>query len=368
MDQMKMRRRSYAGPRSDSARYFFERVRQLWRFGNDPLIRKLHFHGPVLTPPLHSISVVQVITPMQKTDADHLDLRTLRLLAALLEMTSVSRAAESMGMSQPAASRTVARLRSLLDDPLLVRTRAGYTVTRQAEVLRPRLEAAIVALEALLSTTAFDPASTPRRFRVATTDYGAATVMAAAARHFTREAPQAVLEIVPFGSKALRHLERGTLDLALWADSPLPPDFHFRRLFTEHYACVFASDHPLVGASSKTLLRKLSEHPHLALLYPSARGLAEDDALSRLGVSPLRVAVRTAYYSGALAYLRGTSLILCVPSRMAVVAAAAAPGLTALPLPTSALAFEYRTIWHERMHRDPGCLWLRALVKKAAIP
>ena len=305
------------------------------------------------------------MTPMQKLNADTIDARTLRLLRTLLDTASVSRTAEHLGMSQPTVSRTVARLRDVLDDPLLVRTRAGYALTLRAQALRPLVEASLAATEALLAPARFEAGAATRRFRVATTDYGALTVVAATTAQFCSMAPSASLDVVPFTASTLRELEAGTLDVALWADAALPPDFHFRRLFTETYSCLVAAGHPLTRVRARDVPRAMRDHEQLRLLFPNGESLGEDDAFEQLDLGPSRVAVRTAYFSSAAAMIAQTSLVMCAPSRMASLAAES-HGLTALPLPPKLLSFDYRAIWHERAHRDGANKWLRQLITSTA--
>ena len=117
---------------------------------------------------------------MRQVDTEafsNLDLKTLRVLAMLLETASVTRTAETIGMSQPAASRAVARLRKAVGDPLLVRTRKGYVLTVRAEALRPVVDAALTGIARVFKGEAFEPTTTHQKFRLATTDYGAVAVV-----------------------------------------------------------------------------------------------------------------------------------------------------------------------------------------------
>ena len=100
------------------------------------------------------------------------DLNTLVALHALLETRSVSRAAERLNLSQPAVSRTLARLREAFDDPLFVRAQRGLRPTARAEALRQPLARLLQELGALLAPPEFSPADSQRRFQLATTDYG----------------------------------------------------------------------------------------------------------------------------------------------------------------------------------------------------
>ena len=118
---------------------------------------------------------------MQKVDvgpsARDFDLNLLRFLRALCDTASVSRAGQLVGLSQPAASRAVARLRSRFADPLLVRTARGYVLTPLAQQLAPLVRRALSTMDLLFEGALFEPGPSTRRFAMATTDYGMSTVL-----------------------------------------------------------------------------------------------------------------------------------------------------------------------------------------------
>ena len=113
---------------------------------------------------------------MQKVDTKmkppHLDFNLLKALQALLDTRSVTQTGERLGMSQPAASRVVARLRAELHDPLLVRTAKGYVLTPRAESLLRATQDALTLIQRVFEPVNFDPTASDRSFRLATTDYG----------------------------------------------------------------------------------------------------------------------------------------------------------------------------------------------------
>src|SRR3954468_5139550 len=112
-----------------------------------------------------------VIVAMLVTHLDGVDLNLLPPLAALLEERHVTRAAERSGLSQPAMSRALARLRQLLDDQLLLRDRSGYVLTSRAERIQRQLAGLMPRLETLFAAEVFDPATAEEHYRLAATDY-----------------------------------------------------------------------------------------------------------------------------------------------------------------------------------------------------
>jgi len=299
---------------------------------------------------------------MREPDArlDQIDLKTLRMLAALLDTASVTQSGEVLGLSQPAASRAVARLRRALGDPLLVRTSKGYVLTARAEALKPRVADALAALGRMFEGDGFHPATARRTFRIAATDYGSVTVLSRLAAQVAREAPGVCLDVVSFGPNTFSDLESGALDCALDADADLPPDFHYRELFRDDYACLFRRGHPCLSEKGD-ILKRIAASPQAIMMYPEGDRMRPDEVLRELGVVPAATTLRTPYFMSTPWIIAETDLVMCVPRRAAERLATAAR-LEVLPLPNSP-SFSYRMIWHERVHRDLGMRWIRNLIR-----
>jgi len=300
---------------------------------------------------------------MREPDAelDQIDLKTLRMLAALLDTASVTQSGEVVGLSQPAASRAVARLRRALGDPLLVRTSKGYALTVRAEALKPRVADALAALGRMFEGDDFHPGTARRTFRIAATDYGSVTVLSRLAAQIAREAPGVCLDVVPFGPNTFSDLESGALDCALDADADLPPDFHYRELFRDDYACLVRRGHPCLSRKGD-IVERIAASPQAVMMYPEGGRMLPDEVLRELGVVPTATTLRTPYFMSTPWIIAETDLVMCVPRRVAERLASVA-GLQVLPLPNSP-SFSYRMIWHERVHRDLGLRWIRNLVRR----
>ncbi len=303
---------------------------------------------------------------MHKTDGglDSLDLRALRLLASILETRSVTRTAEAFGLSQPATSRALEQLRRAVGDRLVVRVSTGGALTPRAQALVPLVKDAIEAVGRVFAPSTFDPATAEAVVRVATTDYGAAVVMAPLAAHLAQAAPGVCIEVVPWGADTLAGLEGGQLSSALYADGDLPNDFHTRDLFEEGYSCLLRSEHPalaLLGESGSTAAEVLGGYARAVMMFPDGRRTLVDDVMSRLTATPDgRATLRTPYFlSGPLA-LQHSDIVMCIPSRAARLLARMGE-LACVDLPEAA-GFTYRLVWHERSHTDPLHVWMRKAV------
>lgn len=297
---------------------------------------------------------------------DHLDVKTIRMLAALLETASVTRSGETLGLSQPAASRAVERLRRALSDPLLARTSKGYVLTARAEALKPLVVEALAALARVCEQGVFDPATTRRTFRIASTDYGSVTVLSHWAARVAQAAPGVCLDVLPFGPGTLSDLENGLVDCALYADAELPPDFHYRELFRDDYACLVRRGHPGLEASSgNTILTAIAACRQAVVMYPDGGQMRPDDVLQVLGVAQAPASLRTPYFMSMPWLIAETDLVMCAPRRVAE-RLATVTNLQVIPLPGSP-SFGYRLIWHERSHLDPGLTWLRDISRMTRI-
>ena len=303
---------------------------------------------------------------MHKTDDDlgSLDLRALRLLGSVLETRSVTRTAEAFGLSQPATSRALEQLRRALGDRLVVRGSTGGALTPRAQALVPLVKEAIEAVGRVFASPTFEPSTAEAVMRVATTDYGAAVVLAPLAGHLARAAPGVSIEVVPWNADTLTGLELGQLSFALYADSDLPNDFHARDLFDEGYSCLMRSGHPALSRlaeSGSTVAEVLGGYARAVMMFPDGRRTLVDDVMSRLTETlDSGATLRTPYFlSGPLA-LQHSDMIMCVPSRAARLLARMGD-LARVDLPDAA-GFTYRLVWHERSHMDPLHVWMRKTV------
>ena len=305
---------------------------------------------------------------MQKNHAEDqgIDLALLPLLRALLDTASITRAGERLGLSQSAASRAVARLRTQVSDPLLVRTASGYVLTPLAESLRANVQVALSAADKVFRRAPFVPTSTRRRFRIASTDYGVLTAITPLLAQLTQRAPQVGIEVTPWNERTLSQLENGELDLALYADSSLPPDFHARDLWTEGYTAMVRSGHPMVTSAHASKggfvsWAQIAKFPQIVARYPEGRDYQDDDLLRETGINSHHVLLAVPYFAAAAQVIATTDAVMVVPSRMAEINALQWR-VVALPIKGGTRKFAYRLVWHERVHHDPGVQWLRGLI------
>lgn len=288
----------------------------------------------------------------------HIDLNLLRTLALLLQTRSVSATARRLGASQPTASRSLARLRELFDDPLLIRTNHGMELTRRGEDLIAPLQEWLTTTNALFAAQSFDPSSLERRFRIASTDFGVTAVLSPALARLHTLAPGIVIDVMAFSDAMFTKLTSGEIDLIVTGMDPDLSTTYSRRLFTEASACVTRAGHPLLAETggARLSLDQFLAWPHISILVGEG-GFDRINAL--LGDhAPRRKVIATLPYFQAAPSLLGTSdAIMTLPARAARRLARDAD-LAVLEAPPEIPTFDYWVLWHERSRRDPATLWI----------
>ncbi|HEC54911.1 MAG TPA: LysR family transcriptional regulator [Gammaproteobacteria bacterium] len=292
-------------------------------------------------------------------DLRRIDLNLLVILDALLTEHHVTRAAERLHLSQPAVSHALARLRDLLDDPLLVRQRGGLVPTARALELATPLAEALAHVQALLAPNRFDPASAKRRFRVAMSDYSAAIFLPGLVRTLRREAPGIDLQIIQASREGMVDgVLNGDLDLAAGVFPDMPAELRTTPLFDEHYTCLVDRD-SLPDDGSLDLATYLSR-PHV-LLEMRGSGTPEIERALTAIRERRHVAISLPHWGVAPQLIRGTDLILTVSSQGLL--NIDREHLVAVPPPFHIPSFAVELAWHARRGGDSGLQWLTGRVQ-----
>jgi DNA-binding transcriptional LysR family regulator len=311
-----------------------------------------------------------VILIMPTTNLADLDLNLLRVLDALLLEQHLTRAAHRIGLSQPAMSHALARLRQHLGDPLFIRTPKGLLPTARATRLAGPVRSALATLEAALAgTDEFDAARAQRSFVLATADYGSFVLVPPLLSHLGRAAPGVDLWVRPVADDAYAQLAQGDADALVM---PLPSrrpvrSIHSRLLFEERFVCLVREGHPRV--KKRLDLRTYTSLPHVFVAPRGTPGGVVDTVLGNLGKSR-RVAVGVPQFLLAPHLVASSDFVVTIGSRVAEAFARLLP-LRVLEPPVELPRFKMQLAWHERQHHDPAQRWLRAqlveLVDRGAV-
>jgi DNA-binding transcriptional LysR family regulator len=281
------------------------------------------------------------------------DLNLLRVFAALENERNVSRAAEALGLTQPAISNALQRLRQQCGDPLFVRGGRAMEPTPLALAMKDPIQQALKLMEAGLTlATAFDAASSEHVFKVAMSDVGEKVLLPPLTLHLLATAPRIRVEALRMPvSDYADALRTGSIDLAIGNLSLPEVGFFQQHLFSDRYVCVAAED-ARIAAEGLSLDQFLSlEH------VVATGGNAENVLQHHLSAQGLERKIRISvvhYHMAALLAAR-TKLIATVPEN----AVQGIAGLHILPLPFDLARAEIRQFWHRRVHVDPANKWLR---------
>ena len=292
-----------------------------------------------------------------------LDLNLLLVLDALLEECSVTGAARRIGLSPSATSHALARLRSRLGDPILVRAGGGMTPTSRARELATPVREALDRLErALAPPHPFDPGRSTRSFTLSLEDAGQVGLLPLLARRLADEAPGVALRVRPGAAEpATAGLGDGAVDLALTVSPEPRPGFHGEVVFTTPYVSILRRRHPAVG--KRLTLARFTELGHVALLGPGSVDPEIDRALDARARAR-RVALAVPSLLPIPWLVARSDLVATVPALLLALDRGRPPlARHRPPLPLEPVTGSL--VWHERAHHDPAQRWLRQILRDA---
>ncbi len=296
-------------------------------------------------------------------DLSRIDLNLLVHLDLLLQEENVSRAARRAGLTQPSMSRSLARLREIFSDPLLVRADGRTQSTPFARSIAEPLAVILHDISArLLVRRSYDPRSDARQWNIGTSAFPSALLMDVLVARCRREAPSLRLELTTPGPGFAQELVEGRLDLALGGAVEERAGLHGRTLFRDRFVCLADGDHPALASGPS--LEDYLAFPHAVVSVAWATHSPIDEALDQLGLRRT-VAVRTDSFLLVPLLLRSTDLLTTLPSLLAR-RLAAIHGLRMAPCPLPLAGFAMRMFWHERYHDDAAHRWLREALQIVA--
>jgi DNA-binding transcriptional LysR family regulator len=287
-----------------------------------------------------------------------LDLNLLVVLDALLLEGNVSRAAMRIGLSQPATSHALQRLRDLIGDPLLVRSGARMELTPRAQALRSPLAQALDQVRGLFVPDAFDAARSERQFRLMMPDLAVELLMPPLMEKITKAAPNVRIDVVPWRGPAIFTTEFArTIDLVISIGNAFS-GFHRQLLYTDSDALAVRRGHP-AGVRLKTRDGFLNAR-HVAVII---RGQNEDliDTWLRAKGIDRRIALVVSGYIDALHVAARTDLVAFLPRRL-IGALSKQLSLTTIKPPFDPGIDEQYMFYPTRAQMDPGSIWLRKIM------
>jgi DNA-binding transcriptional LysR family regulator len=294
-----------------------------------------------------------------------LDLNLLLTLHTVLAERSVARAAARLHVTPSAISNALARLRSVLGDPLVTRKGRGIVPTPRATELAPAIARGLKELELAIFAVPFDPASCTRTFTLAVADAGQVTWLPHIADRMLAEMPRAQLRVVGIESLvSLGDLTSAEIDLHVGVPAR-GAGLHVDPLFKDRTALVVRKGHRAIGR--RLSLRALGELRHVAVELVPGKGFRDPVAAAYARANVRRqVALTVPSFTAAAAVVARTDLVATLPGSM-VNTHATRLGIRAVSAPLPDHTVEMALCWHERTHADPAAIAFRSLVRSAVM-
>ena len=288
------------------------------------------------------------------------DLNLLIVFDALMQEHNLTRAGRLLGLSQPATSHALSRLRHMLNDELFVRGPDGMHPTPRALQMAEPIRDALRVLRLTLEPEEFEPAELSRGFTLVVNNYAARSIVPTLARKVGETAPNVSLDIRPLGLvEVLDQLDAGGVDVALSRLVDGGERFKCVRITDDDYVALLDRQHPAAQNGSLTA-EMLAAIPHVVITSSGDDTSFVDQALDELGLSR-RVATRVPFLSIVL-MLVGADRLAIVPRRAANDLAVICP-LVVRELPFTSPRIALSMIWHRRLDSHPAQRWLRTMIR-----
>ncbi len=290
---------------------------------------------------------------LAEMNLNKVDLNLFIVFDAIYTEANLTRAGQIVGITQPAVSNALARLRETFNDPLFVRTAQGMVPTPMAQnIIGPVRNALQLLRVSVQESRTFNPLQANKTFRIRMTDLTEAVVLPPLFQRLRRLAPNVKIEsMLAKRRETTKELAAGRLDFAM--DAPLNTDPQVRhvKLLEDRYVCAMRRGHPLAKD-------KLSVEEYLSLshIHISSRrsGLGMIDlALGKMG-QQRKIALRSQHYMMATQVIQHTDMAVTVPERFA-----RRHDLHQVPLPVDIPPLETHIYWHESTDQDPANRWMR---------
>jgi DNA-binding transcriptional LysR family regulator len=296
---------------------------------------------------------------MQPAQLRNVDLNLLLPLKALLHERNVTRAAERVNLSQSAMSRTLDRLRSELEDDLLVRVGRKYELTPRGSALLEELGQLLPRIARLWDGEQFSPSQSEARVRLAMTDYASSVVLPPLTALCEQLAPGLSLEVTPWHERV--HEEDGVASIHLILSAvSVPSTFRAEPLFDDHFVCLLGRKLHRPDAPLK--MKEYLSFRHLSVETRANQQNITDRVLGESGLRR-RVAVHLPYILPALRTLETTDLVLTIPARIAEPLRSELD-LRCVKAPREIPAIRHSMVWHPRLDTDLLHAWFRDVVRQ----
>lgn len=292
---------------------------------------------------------------MREVNLSSLDLNLLVALKALLDERHVTRAAEKVGLSQPAMSRALQRLRIMFRDPILVKGTGGMTLTARAAELNGPLQGILNEISHIITAPVADPKEMNGEVMIATRDFEMSAILPSVITSIMEQAPGIRIRVLPLIGDDLSPLERNEIDFVVAGTDKSLASLNRTTLVKDNFICLVSPNNPV--ATQKLTLKKYLAMRHCLVDIGLFRTGIVDTYLSELGHSR-KIALRVPYFTAAASMVENTDLVITVPKRLGTLLART-NGLATLALPFKVRDVSIYLYWNIRNQNNPMHVWLR---------
>lgn len=293
---------------------------------------------------------------------DHLDIdgHLLRLLLAVVEEGSVTRAAQRLDVTQSAVSHLLDKLRAITGDPLFVKSGRGIVPTAHAQILAVRARSLLDDMRSFSNAVGFEPAKLNLTVTIAANELQRDLLLPSLLRYCRSEAPGFSMRVIPSNVPNADLLRDEQCQLVITPRPPEASDIMQKRLFEDHYRIFYDPNHATPPHTEEEYLAA----EHVTVVYQPRRRLAIDEHLMEAGVKRHFVA-EVPGFAGLPPFLRGSRFIATLPS---LLRAHLLKGLATAPVPIETPAMPMYMVWHLRLHSDPVHRWVRQNLEMVVAP
>ena len=299
-----------------------------------------------------------------------IDLNLLVYLDVLLREKNVTKAADQLGITQPAMSNSLRRLRDLFNDPLLIRTSHGMNPTERAEELQPKIRHILSKIEyAVQPVSDFELDKSDRVFRIMASDYAESTIIPSLLNAIRDVAPNIRLDVLTPSDVSFQDVEKGKVDMAINRFNHLPQSFHQITVWRDNFTCLMSPENPALEnfdlesylAAQHVWVSKTGMGVGVGMNPDDLQQLGwVDEALADID-RERKIKVFTRHYQVAALLAEQPDLIATLP-RQAALMHANEDKLVMKPPPFPIVPIELKMAWSPLLHHNPGHTWLRRLI------
>ncbi|MCB2008526.1 MAG: LysR family transcriptional regulator [Burkholderiaceae bacterium] len=294
-------------------------------------------------------------------EIDKLDLNLLKTFDAIHRHHNLSAAAVELGLTQPAISAALKRLRTHFGNPLFVRTSHGMRPTPHADAMAGHITRALELLREMGQVAVFSRLTTTVHYRVYINDVGMLVVMPQVLKHVSEQAPNAKISIIDLRpDEVVEALDSGEIDLAIGYFLGMPNWARQQTLRKTSYVCAVRSGHPEIGDSLSIEQYLRAKHGMYAA-SGSPYSLV-DETLARMNLRR-DVTLRVPRFAALPFMIASSDLLVTIPEDLGL-AFSRLIDIKLFPPPVELGEFEIKQYWHERHHAEPAFQWLRSVVRR----